>query len=132
MVEHVLMEQVGFIEKEDGVDPVSSKLFDMRAHGVEDSGRGRGRRESEREAELSVKVAPTKRPPGVSTRPTSPIAAAGSSKQCRPQKDRNRSADSSASGMLVALDRTNSTRMALRSARRWARTNIEGDKSTAT
>ena len=57
MVERVLVEQVGLVEEEDGVDALAAELLDVGGDGVEDGGRGGRRREAEGEAELAVEVA---------------------------------------------------------------------------
>jgi hypothetical protein len=59
VVEGVLVEEMGFVEQEDGEDPVAAELFDVGGDGVEDGGRGGRGREAEGETELAVGVAPS-------------------------------------------------------------------------
>jgi hypothetical protein len=57
VVEGVLVQEVGVVEEEDGMDPLAGELLDVGRHGVEEVAGGGGRREAEREAELAVEVA---------------------------------------------------------------------------
>jgi len=59
MVECVLVEEVGFVEEEDGMDALARELFDVGRHGVEKVAGGGSGREAEGEAELAVEVAAT-------------------------------------------------------------------------
>ena len=59
MIEHVLVQQVRFIEQQHRVYAFPAKLLDVRADGVEDRGRRRLGREPKSEAELPVEVAPS-------------------------------------------------------------------------
>jgi hypothetical protein len=59
MREHVGMEQVRFVEQEDGVHLVAPKIAHVGFDGHEEIDRRRGRLKPERVAEQAVEVAPT-------------------------------------------------------------------------
>jgi hypothetical protein len=61
VVEHVLVEEVPFVQQKDWVYALSPELFDVCTDGVEDACRGGGWRESERQAQLSIEVSATER-----------------------------------------------------------------------
>lgn len=55
VVEGLLVEEVGLVEQEDGMDALAGELLDVTRHGVEEIAGGGC--EAEREAELAVEVA---------------------------------------------------------------------------
>src|SRR5512139_1001238 len=57
MVEGVLVQEVGFVNEEDGVDALAGELLDVGRYGVEEVAGGGSGREAEGEAELAVEVA---------------------------------------------------------------------------
>jgi hypothetical protein len=61
VVEGVLVQEVGFVEEEDGMDALAGELLDVRGHGVEKVAGGGGGRQPEGEAELAVEVAAAER-----------------------------------------------------------------------
>jgi hypothetical protein len=61
MVERVLVQEVAFVEEEDGMDAVASEVLHVRRDRVEDGGGRGGRREAERDTELAGEVASTER-----------------------------------------------------------------------
>jgi hypothetical protein len=61
VVEHVLVEEVGFVEEEDGVDACGAELVDVLADLVEDRRRRGTRAPAQREAELAVEVTAAER-----------------------------------------------------------------------
>ena len=61
MIEHVLVEQVRLIEKEDRVELLFAQVLDVGRHGVEERGCGRRRREAQGGAQLPVEVPATER-----------------------------------------------------------------------
>src|SRR5580700_1028538 len=58
VVEHVLVEQVGLVEEEDGMDVIAPEGLDVGGHGEEEGCGRRGGGEAERRAELAIEVAP--------------------------------------------------------------------------
>ena len=61
VVEHVLVEQVGFVEEEDGVDASGAELVDVLADLVEARRRRGTRAQAQRQAELAIEVATSER-----------------------------------------------------------------------
>jgi hypothetical protein len=57
MVEHVLVEQVGLVEEEDGVHAVAAEVLDVAGHREEDGGGAGGGGQAQGETELAVEVA---------------------------------------------------------------------------
>ena len=57
VLEDLLVEEVGLVEEEDGVDALLAELTDVLVDRVEDRGRRGARAQAEREAELPVEVA---------------------------------------------------------------------------
>src|SRR6185437_512341 len=59
MIHDVLVKEMRFVEKKDGVDALAPELLDMGGDGVEDGGGGCGRRQAHGGAELTIEVAAT-------------------------------------------------------------------------
>jgi hypothetical protein len=59
VVEHLLLEQVCFVEEESWMDFVCADVLDMVCNGIEDGGGSGFRIESKSKAELPIEVAPT-------------------------------------------------------------------------
>jgi len=57
VVEGVLVQEVGFVEEEDGVGALGGEHLDVGGDGVKDAGGGGGGSEAEGEAELAIEVA---------------------------------------------------------------------------
>src|ERR1044072_9966784 len=92
---------------------------------------GRIRKRWRRVSRPRAKEEPTRRPPGLSTRAASAIAASGAAKQCNPQKEKKRSTLVESSGSLVASACTNRELERPReAARRRGRRVIEGERAT--
>lgn len=61
MLEHVLVQEMSFIEKEDRMHTLGAKYLYVLVDGVEDSGRARFWRQADREANVTIEVASTER-----------------------------------------------------------------------
>jgi len=61
VVEGVLVEEMRFVEEEDGMRTFAAEVLNVGGDGVEDGGGGGRRRQPEGEAELAVEVAATQR-----------------------------------------------------------------------
>src|SRR5262245_54460372 len=59
MVEGVLVQQVGFVEEEHGMDALGGAVFDVTTERIEQAPRGGHRGQSQGVAELTVEVAAT-------------------------------------------------------------------------
>jgi len=57
MVQHVLVEQVGLVEKEDRVNTLTAEIFDVSGDGEKQGSGSGGRRKPQSEAELAIKIA---------------------------------------------------------------------------
>ena len=58
MVEHVLVKQVGLVDKQHWVHLLGAELFDVGADREEDRRRSGAWRETQREADMAIEVAP--------------------------------------------------------------------------
>jgi hypothetical protein len=59
VIERVLVEQMGFVDQEDGADALFGEVLDVSADGEEEISGGGGLREAEGEAEVAIKVSPS-------------------------------------------------------------------------